>query len=371
MIEYRSYNAAGLRQLINSQEFKQFKHLPISTVRALAHLANPRLNEEFDLICVAYYNGEVAGYQLILCDHLYTSTGIESIGWLSCIWVDDNMRGKGIGRSMFEASQKHWKDRLFFTNSMPISEGMFSRTGQFEGPTILEGTRLYLRCNSAFLIPNKKPSLKAIKPLLQLADGAFNLLQDIRLKRHNNTLNVDIEVLPSIDDDTAAFIDRFQQYELFRRGQKDLNWIVDHPWLHTGEETDEDRRYYFSSHANELKVQHIVVYNSSARNKGKGLIAYMLLFIREGQMRLPYLYFNEDDVEPVAAVALKLMLDNKVDMFTTFHPVLSKYFANKPKPAIFAKSIVRRYFGPKKYGNIYRTGLNANFTEGDGDQSFT
>lgn len=369
MIEYRSYNAAGLRQLINSEEFKQYKHVPISTVRALAHLANPRLNEEFDLICVAYYNGEVAGYQLILCDHLYTPNGIESIGWLSCIWVDDNMRGKGIGRSMFEASQVQWKDRLFFTNSMPISEGMFSRTGQFQGPAILEGTRLYMRFNSAYLLPNKKPSLNTIKPLLQLADGTLNLVQDIRLNSFRSKLKADYIVLPEIDDVTAAFIDRFQQQELFRRGQKDLNWIVEHPWLHTGEQTDEDRKYFFSSHAEELKIQHVVIQDPS--NKANEPIAYMLLFIRDGQMRLPYLYFDEVHAEKVAQVALQLMLKNNVDMFTTFHPVLSKYFANNPKPAIFVKSITRRYFGPKKYGDIYRTGINANFTEGDGDQSFT
>lgn len=368
MIDYQKYNAAQLQKLIGSEQFRKFKHVPISTIRAQSQLVNPRLNKDINLLYVAYLNDEVVGYQLVFCDTIYIDNKPELMGWLSCIWVDGGQRGMGIGKTLFELTIADWGDRLLFADPVPASQMLYCSKGLFADAIKLQGTRLYMRWNMAYLLPNKKTALGAVKPLLKLSDGLLNVVQDTRREHFEKALQITYNVVPEVNDRTSEFINSFQREELFRRGQADLNWVVNKPWLHSGEETEEDKKYYFSSYARQLKVQHIVIHQPGERD---AVIAYLMLFVRDGHMKLPYVYFKAEHTELVAKVVMKLILENKVDMFTTFHPQLSKYFAANRKPAIFAKAIERSYFVAKPFAPHFRTGDGRNFADGDGDQAFT
>lgn len=94
MIEFEFLNKQLLSQYISSNDFGSQQTLPISKHRALSQINNPRAEENDVLLILAKEEGQVLGYTGVLPDMLFDSI---KFGWLSCLWVSEEARGKNIG----------------------------------------------------------------------------------------------------------------------------------------------------------------------------------------------------------------------------------------------------------------------------------
>jgi GNAT superfamily N-acetyltransferase len=361
-MEIKTYTAAQLVAFTDGQQFSELKHLPVSKLRALSHLHNPRVDAETPIMYMAWVDGEVAGYRMVLCDTLYANGLAQPVCWYSCVWVNPEMRGMGIAKGLVNRCLEDWGGRIFGADAVPESRSLYLSTGLYKGELYLEGTRTYLRANFADIIVKKKPSLSLIKPLLAIADDVLNLLVPSKAKN----LPEGVEVITFVDDKTEAFIKPYLDKLLFRRGKDDLNWITQYPWIRIGTPNEESKRYYFSSVAKRFEFVQWRLTN----NEGK-IVGYAMLSVRDGHLKTPYVFVEDAYVAVLATAITNYMVAERLEMLTTFHPGLAQYFKQQKRPFIFVKSIRREYFASNAVSQYVKMGAQTNICDGDGDQAFT
>ena len=66
------------------------------------------------LVLVLIYEAEaLVAYLGVFADDLHFSTGVEHVGWLSCMWVNPIMRGKGIAKRLISTVFEAWSYKIF------------------------------------------------------------------------------------------------------------------------------------------------------------------------------------------------------------------------------------------------------------------
>ena len=89
--------------------------VPISRHRAWSHIRNPRVSENDVILVLAMVNGKMAGYLGVLADHIFLNNQKEKAGWLSCMWVDPEVRGQGIAKQLLNRVLERWDNRILVT----------------------------------------------------------------------------------------------------------------------------------------------------------------------------------------------------------------------------------------------------------------
>ncbi|CAN5246308.1 hypothetical protein BH09BAC1_BH09BAC1_13280 [soil metagenome] len=361
-MEIKAYTAAELVVLTQTRQYAQLEHLPVSKLRALSHLQNPRLNADTPMMYIAWQNEEVVGYRMVLCDHIYVDNETKPVGWYSCVWVDPNVRGQGIAKNLVIRCLQDWEGRIFGADAVPESRSLYLSTGLYAGELYLEGARAYLKLNLADTLIKKKPALLPIRPLLKVADGLLGMI----VPKTNSLLPKGIKQITEVDDEVDTFIKPYLQKLLFRRDKDDLNWITHYPWMRSGEPDHESRRYYFSSVAKRFEFKQWVLRNETGRITG-----YIMLSIRDGHLKTPYVFVEDTALQTLGKAIAAFMVNERLEMLTTFHPGLAKYFKEHRKPFIFVKSVRREYFVSLPVSRYVQMGAEPNICDGDGDQAFT
>ena len=130
-MEIVAYTAAQLVVFTQSEQFNTLSHLPVSRLRALSHLHNPRLATDTPIMYMAWLNNQVEGYRMVLCDTLYHNNEALPVCWYSCVWVNPAMRGKGE-----KAPQKPWEGAEGLEWEVPSPAPFHT----FENPPKLDAT---------------------------------------------------------------------------------------------------------------------------------------------------------------------------------------------------------------------------------------
>ncbi|MEM7373067.1 MAG: GNAT family N-acetyltransferase [Bacteroidota bacterium] len=368
-MEIRIIRIKELPDFLNSEEYRNMPEIPISRHRGLSHAYNPRAKPEEAALVLVYIDTQLMGYLGFVPDTIYLEEAGINLGWMSCIWVSPDARGKGIAKAMLKRGFEEWENRVIVTEFTEIAKNIYERYGDFMDLTISNGIRAYMRANLAYLLPAKRPSLHKLKPLLRLIDGVLNLFHDFRLRiyqinyrKHQPTY----EYLSEIDGPTEAFIRSFQKEELFRRGASELNWMLHHPWVLSAPAKDEPaQRYYFTSVANRFDFLAMRVYGPENR-----LAAVLIFAIRDTHLKLPYAYFSEADSELVLKVILHHMLQMRLDMLTVYHPVLTQAIRQYSTPFYLTRPFSRHYLISTRFEAGLRTHART-LQDGDGDCAFT
>jgi len=221
---------------------------------------------------------------------------------------------------------------------------------------------MYIRSDLQQWLPLKHIFLQKINPLLQFTDKLINLVADIRFPRHLPAPK-GLHYLDHLDDKVQDFILPFQDDQYFKRGITELNWIIQNPWIISGEETDISRRYYFSSIAKEFMFRATVLY------KNDNIIAFLLFAKRENHLKIPYCYYREEHTESVVKTIVYHINIWKINTCTLFHTELVNYFSKHQSPALYQKKVKRHYIISKIFQPIPEA-LTV-LQDGDGDCSFT
>jgi len=91
-MQIREIKHHQLQAYIDSEEYKQTEYVAISKHRALSHIRNPRVKADDLVLVLVYEQEEMVAYLGVFADDLHFTTGVEHVGWLSCMWVQNMMK---------------------------------------------------------------------------------------------------------------------------------------------------------------------------------------------------------------------------------------------------------------------------------------
>jgi hypothetical protein len=88
--------------------------------------------------------------------------------------------------------------------------------------------------------------------------------------------------------------------------------------------------------------------------------------VRNRNLSIPYAFYSDSGLEPLAKVTVNLLTELKLNMFTTFNERLTETIKNIRTPFFFSKTIKKPYLISKKFEFI----KELTFQDGDGDCAF-
>lgn len=356
-----------LEDFIQSPLYLNSHYLPISQHRAISHTQNPRALPE-DLVLVAIYEEkELVAYLGVLPDDLLFDGKKEHAGWLSCMWVDPKMRGKGLAKQLINTVFEAWNYRILVTEFTPAAKGLYDRTEQFLDLAKPKGIRGYRRFAFAELLPAKNPDKwNRFSGLLKLADGVGNLFNAARLGLQKQT-KIQSTQIEKLDEEAWDLIRRFRkENELMQRERQALDWTLTHPWLINSPETKESLRYHFSSVAKNFQFLPFKIYNSKPV-----AIGFLILSLRDGKMKIPYAYFDPKEVKTIAKFIEQQMAKYKIHTLTTFQSELVAYWQENKGPFWMRRDQQRHYIISKVFEQQLGQKQELTIQDGDADAAFT
>lgn len=369
MIKLRDITIGGLRNFIDSEEYKSMTVIPVSRHRGISHIQNPMASADDKILFLAYDDNKFVGYLGAMPDELVKGDHRMKVAWLSCMWVDSSQRGKGIAPMLLTHAHEAWNGNLLITNFIPVAKKAYDKTGLFAEFKSLPGIRGYLRFNLSGILIAKKPGLKRIKWLLKTFDCCLNILNEIRLLRWHLKYHLQdsvFEYVNGMDDETMKFIADKSKLHLSPKKRESLEWLIRYPWILNAPFKDlNSSRYAFSSCIKDFNQHYIKLYDSSFK-----LIAFMILTYREAHLKTPYIFCDEADAKPVLRMIYAHALKLGITTISTYHPSLSKAVLSSANPFILTRKMNYRILISKellkKMGNTDDLILQ----EGDGDAAF-
>ncbi len=351
---------------LKSSAFQNSSVIPISRKRAKGHANNPRAMPEDVALILIEENDQLLGYIGLLPDTIYLQNKAVHLAWMSCIWVNPESRGKGVASQLLREAFSKWDNYLLATEFTAPAKQLYDKLNLFDDLSIVHGVRAYLRLNLAVLLPKKHPRYTKVQLLLQIADAAFNFLNEQRLFFYKKkSTAVQIEPITEIDHESWKWIEQLQKKDLFKRGQNDLNWILKNPWLSDTSEAKEDaNRYHFSVYEKHFVFLPLKIY---LENKIVGLI---ILAIRGDAVKVPYAYFEEEHTAIIAKVIEDYMLQNQCSILTIYNKQLADYFT-KNRSSFFMIRPFKRHYLIAKALHWARQKTEPLIQDGDGDCAFT
>jgi GNAT superfamily N-acetyltransferase len=358
MIDLILLNKHQLLEFINSEKYKSLEVLPISYHRAVSHINNPRAKEDDVLLILAYENEQLLGYLGILADDIYTEKEKYHVGWLSCIWVSPLARGKGIAKKMVLTAYEAYKHSILITNFTKEAGLLYYKLNIFQELPNLVGYRYYRKICSSKILPKRYPRLYKFTPIFKVIDKIFNplitlFLMDKKAKKYNT-------FLPN-----ENFLEETDKHKIsFKRRTKELEWILNFPWIKKVDNfSDQSKKYHFSSEEKQFDTNIIAIQNENE------VIGYLLYVLRNGHLKVPYVYYKLDHIKQVADVISEISNQKNVEFVTLF---LDKELLKLVKiKCIFKKPIKRQFLITKELATKIEDYSNIKIYDGDGDAVFT
>jgi len=357
---------AELPNFVRSELWQQLTPKPLTSLRAISQFHNPRANPEDIALIIAYENNILVGLVGLLPD-LINGKEDQKVSSNTCWWVNSE-KGKQLAIPLFLKAFSLCGQRMFMTDCTPHTRSILEKTNWFEFPDTIPGIRGFLKLNLNEVLPAKFPSTQKLKPILKLTDQIFNFLLIpyrkviyFRIKKDSS----EVEYLVSLDQELHTFIELHSQNEFTRRSGKDLKWIIQNPWI-KGKKHDQPVPtvdYPFSYIVGRFE-QYFVRITESGQT-----IGLILISIREGHMKVPYVYFHEKNTGQVLKVIYQQALLKKVVTLTIFYPKLVSSMDSVSHPFIFKKKIKRLIALSNELSSSYKK--HNEFQDGDGDVVFT
>lgn len=365
MITIQQLNKNLLSKYIYSEEFSKLKNIPISKHRALSHINNPRADDDDVLLLLAFEDDQLVGYLGILPDKIYHNNKFEKCGWLSCLWIDDEYRGKQIAYKLVQKSIEVWNNKILVTEFTAPAKKLYDKTNSFVQLEEKNGVRFYLRLNLQEILPPKKNIFKKVLPILKTVDFVANAILDFRFYFFSNQLqHIQLEYINHIDTEVDEFIKSKQQKQLFKRDEKELNWMIKNPWILSAPSKDiNSQKYHFSSLDKSFEFVSIKILNQYNE-----LIAFLIFGKRNENLKLHYCYY--DNLEAVIKVINYHLVKWRIKTFTTFNKSIALELKNSKTPSLYKKEVKRKYIISSAF-DIDLLEENFEIQDGDADCSFT
>ena len=365
-MKIKKHTASSLKEFLESETYRNMPFRPVSPQRAKSWIHNPRLKPDDILLYLGYEENEMIAYRCILPD----SFREIRFGWLSGNWVRPDRRREGLASRLFDEAFTDWGHQLMYTNYAPESKAVYDKTGRFELYRELEGIRYYQRSVSAKLLGSRTTVYQRSRPLLELADLAINLVQDIRIAAGRSKFSQqEAEESGSPDAESVDFIRKNQSGGFCLRGEEEFGWITEYPWII--ENHKPDRSYHFSSHSRRFRNICLKIRSSNGE-----MSAFLWLVVNAEKMSIPYLAIDreqlparsEETMELINGLIRDYMQKLRVAYLSTYHPLLIQNF--KPGPLLGSRPMHQNYFASRELIRQLPDPLSVQFQDGDGDVVF-
>ena len=369
MQEISRYNKSQLRAFLDSEEFATTPVLPISRQRALSYLANPRAEEEDTFMYVARQDQQIVAYRLVLPDLLYIGEEARKIAWFSCIYVTPGLRGSGIAKKLTALAMEDWGSQIIYNDPVTASGQLYIGTGQFEPYPGTDGLKAYLRASFRDIMKARRKLPFIIDVLLNISDFIFNTINSLNIykwgKKIARSVEGKYEYLEKIDPEAGSFLEKYLPKEFNRRGRTELNWILQYPWIIQSAGDEYGERYHFSAFEKEFKYYLIKIIGDNKSTKG-----LLMLSLKNGHMKVPYCYAEEDVVPLITHIIYHHLLITGASTLTVFNKQVVSCIRSRRHPFWLIRNKNRPLFVAK---HLRDDMLNAgkHFQDGDGDNVFT
>jgi GNAT superfamily N-acetyltransferase len=358
MIQLKTFNKKELEDFMVSGAYQQYDFLPITKHRAFSQIRNPKASDEDILLILAFFEDQLAGYVGCFPDQLMVDGKMIHYAWLSTLYVSPEFRKKRPAKILLKKVFEVYQGKIAITEFTKEAEALYMIMGVFEDVFPKKGKRYYFRTDAATIVPEKKPKTEKLKPLLQLMDIAANSLISLR-NMVTEKPDFHYEILPRIDEESVDFIKQFSSV----RDAESINIFIDHPWVLEGEK---DPKYLFSSFAVSFQYFWIKIFDDN-----NTLTDCFLLQLREGYLKIPYLFSNSDLSKTVSFLHY-FIVENKVKGFTSYQMHLNEAIRHSRSfPKIYEKDFKREYLFHKDLLNELPSDYNPQFQDGDGDCMMT
>jgi len=339
---------------------------PLTLLRAISQSKNPRALPEDMALIIAHEDNSLIALVGLLPDYLH-GEAVQSASSNSCWWVNPE-KGKHLAIPLFLKAFALCNQRMFMTDCTPHTLNILARTHWFDFPDTEPGIRGFLKFNLHEVIPAKFPVLRNLKFLLHLSDEFLNFaLIPYRQMRRNRFMKVapKVEYLTALNPELCLFMERHSENEFTRRSGKDLEWIIQHPWIQekTSNQSSAIVEYPFS-----LFVDSFSQYFVHISDAGK-TIGLLFISVRDGHLKVPYAYSQEDEAERMVNAIYREAIVQKAVTLTVFNPVLMRRMSLGPHPFLFRKRVKRLIAISSQLSDLYQD--YPVIQDGDGDVAFT
>ena len=328
-MECRLVKVGELIDFVASDTFNDYQIIPISKHRAISQAANPRADSEDIALIVFFEEQQPIAYLGIVPDEIGLDGMKMKVGILSGLFVHEKYRGRGLAKKMVETSMQYYTYILGFDSS---SEAFSLYKNMEEVQTShLEGKRYFFKMMSHKWFARQKKPFKILKSILKSFDDIVNKF--IKFPTSDfETGNITLQaVLVHQIDFTQYNVGRSK--ELFSRRSDEFLWIASFPWIIP--EREKLDKYYFSAHDVDFISQWYQV------NVNHKEIAHVMITIREGVMKISYLFTNSKDWQAISYAILLLVSQFKSTTLVCFVESVNNILGANPKAYLLKKSTMR------------------------------
>ena len=368
IMEIKALTVADLKSALDSEAFWQTSTLPITKHRAISFIHNPRADEDDVVLMVAYRERQVIGYLGVLPDKIYIRNTEYKLGWLTSWWVDPGKATTGVGAMLLFKALNAYNQYLGVSGASKEGRKALKASQRFTAFYSLKGLEVRLRFNLTKTMLRKSPAMKTLRGLFKaidaLTDEIVNLRNFFWRRRYKKQLLVNLEMTSCIDVETDNFIKRYQQQDLTRKGQSELNWMIQYPWILSAPFKDAAaRRYYFSSRTDRFYYLSVKVF--AANDK---MIGFFILKVRDDRAGVAFSFFDSQHAPSIAAAVAQTTLEMDVSTLTLYDENLAEAFTALGCPHWSARSVSRGFLLSKAFTDIEPADIRLH--GGDGDLAF-
>ena len=335
--------------------------LPISKVRVMSLMANPRANSNDNVLYQAHWNEKLIAYLTVLPDIAYAKNQSIPFAWISGAWVHPSFRRQGIATKLIDAVVLDWKGMLMATNFSKITEAVFEKTKTFKTVKKIEGQRFFLRKT----LLSSYNCCSHSNPITYITEKFINLLNHSNLTRKFLKIpkNIEIEYFTRPDDEILNKLTLATANTLTKRSTEEINWIIRYPWLINGLLPDRAaQKFFFASVIPAFAYYMVKVF------KDDELIGVLLMQHSNTRFTVPYYWFESGTEDVMARVILLHASRAKASFINIYNQKIVNSMLNLRPYYFYSKKRTRRYLVTDSMLDII--GDNFDLMDGDGDCVF-
>lgn len=323
-MRFQKITIGQLEHFVQSGDYSAFGPLPITPLRALSQVKNPKASPDDVVLTLAVSDDEeLIGYIGALPERI----GDVRCAWNSGWWVKDGSPAE-VSMKLLFSFLNDWNRKILFSEMTPHTSLLIEKLKFCSHQTIF-GLRGYSRFCLSEVLVRKKPSLKRFGILFNLADFFGNVLVDLfqlfLSKAYHRSEGMLVEEMDTLTEACDEFISRHNQKQPAHRYSRDFNWISGNHWVVQEPYADNTigKRYFFSYAVKDFQLRWVKF------TRNGEIVALVCYSIRDNKLKLPYVYAEDSAVAEVGDFFYSRLLSNKkVCSITTFHPGLAEYLSS-------------------------------------------
>ncbi len=360
-----------LKTFAQSEYFRQMRQIPVSSPRAYSQFLNPSADSsEVVLVYALTEDGALAGYIGILPASLITGDRhTHKVYYNSCWWVHPKL-GKTIGMKLFYRMLQLSGGRMVFFELTTRTETILRTLDGIVFPPVQYGMKAYLGIPSLRSVSGILSVNWPVQELLHLIGSVVNLPFHIknqrRLSQEKKNMDISIEYIGFPDETLWQWTRQFNQAMTVFRGYEELRWASENPWMIERQSpySRERKKYSFSLVAHRWRHFWVKV------NVNKQMAGLACFTSRDGNCRIPYAWFAEDDSETMGLAMLEVLISEKALSVTCFNQLVVNALREKgSKIFLHTKPLSKTVAWTVDVDPLLKEGFE--MQDGDGDAIFT